>query len=277
LRRAEVAALVGVSVEYYSRLERGALGGVSPSVLGGLARALQLDDAERAHLLALAQTASGTGLVARPRRRPTARWTPRPSLQRTLDSITAPAIVVNGRMDLLAANTLGRAMYSSVHESVHAAPAGAPPNFARYTFLDPDGRRFYPHWDAAAAVCVSILRTTAGRDDHDKEMHDLVGELSTRSEEFRRLWGAHDVRHHGAGTKTFHHDEVGDLELAFESTALVAEPGLTLTVYTAEPAGLTADRLQVLAAWAATDWAGSGPAAPSPTGSSPTALSRQER
>lgn len=272
LRRAEVASLAGVSVEYYAKLERGALGGVSASVLEGLARALQLDDAERVHLFALAQAAAGTSALARPRRRSTARWTPRPSLQWTLDAITAPAIVVSGRMDLLAANTLGRAMHSSLFESLHAAPAGGPPSFARYTFLDPDGRRFYPHWDTAAAICVSILRTTAGGDPHDKEMHDLVGELSTRSEEFRRLWSAHDVHHHGSGTKTFHHTEVGDLELAFESTSLVADPGLTLTVYTAEPAGVTADRLRVLASWAATDWT-----APDPTDAQQAVSPGEER
>ncbi|NIZ89673.1 helix-turn-helix transcriptional regulator [Kineococcus rubinsiae] len=262
LRRAEVASLAGVSVEYYAKLERGALGGVSASVLEGLARALQLDEAERAHLFALAQAAEGTSALARPRRRPTASWVPRPSLQWTLDAITAPAIVVNGRMDLLAANGLGRAMHSSVYESPHAAPAGGPPNFARYTFLDRDGRRFYPHWDTAAAICVAILRTTAGRDPADKEMHDLVGELSTRSEEFRRLWASHDVRHHGTGTKTFHHTAVGDLELAYESTDVVAEPGLVLTVYTAEPASPTAERLGLLASWAATELAATPPDGP---------------
>ena len=252
LRRAEVASLAGVSVEYYAKLERGALGGVSASVLEGLARALRLDDAERTHLFALAQAADGTSALARPRRRSTTRWTPRPSLRWTLEAITAPAIVVSGRMDLLAGNTLGRAMHSSVHESAHAAVPGGPPNFARYTFLDPDSRRFYPHWDAAAAIAVAILRTTAGADPRDKEMHDLVGELSTRSEEFRRLWGTHDVRHHGSGTKTFNHTAVGDLELAYESTSMVADPGLTLTIYAAEPGSVTAERLQLLGSWAAT-------------------------
>ncbi|MFD0484543.1 helix-turn-helix transcriptional regulator [Kineococcus sp. GCM10028916] len=252
LRRAEVASLAGVSVEYYAKLERGALGGVSASVLEGLARALQLDDAERTHLFALAQAADGTSALARPRRRSTTRWTPRPSLQWTLEAITVPAIVVSGRMDLLAANTIGAAMHSSVYESVHASVAGASPNFARYTFLDPDSHRFYPHWDVAAAIAVAILRTTAGADPRDKEMHDLVGELSTRSEEFRRLWGTHDVRHHGSGTKTFNHTAVGDLELAYESTSMVSEPGLTLTIYAAEPSSVTAERLQLLGSWAAT-------------------------
>ena len=118
-------------------------------------------------------------------------------------------IVRNGRMDLLAVNHLGRGMHSSLHDS----DPSRPPNFARYTFLDDDSHRFYPDWDTAADTCVAILRTEAGRDPHDKALHDLVGELSTRSPEFRQRWSAHDVRLHGAGTKHFHHTTVGDLEL----------------------------------------------------------------
>ena len=115
--------------------------------------------------------------------------------------------------------------------------AGGPPNFARFTFLDLDAARdFYPDWDLAADTCVAILRTEAGRDPHDKDLHDLVGELSTRSDDFRRRWSAHDVRFHGAGTKHFHHHVVGDLELAYESVDMISEPGLTLTLYAAEPA-----------------------------------------
>lgn len=252
LRRAEVASLAGISVEYYAKLERGALAGVSASVLEALARALQLDDAERTHLFDLASTADGTSALARPRRRSTVRWTPRPGLQWTLDAISGgPAIVRNGRMDLLATNTLGWAMHSCLYESV--AAGGAPPNFARYTFLNEDSRRFYPDWDTAAATCVSILRTEAGRDPRDKAMHDLVGELSTRSEEFRRLWGSHDVRLHGAGSKSFHHTAVGELDLAYESTDMVSEPGLTMTIYAADPASPTAQALKLLASWAATE------------------------
>ncbi len=222
LRRGEVAALAGVSVEYYSKLERGALAGVSASVLDAIARALQLDDAERAHLFHLAHAADGTSAGMRPRRRPAKRWTPRPSLQWVLDTITAPAIIRNGRMDLLATNHLGRAMHSSLYDR---DPSG-PPNFARYTFLDDDSRRFYPDWDSAADTCVAILRTEAGRDPYDKGLHDLVGELSTRSEEFRRRWSAHNVRYHGAGTKHFHHQVVSNLELAYESVDMISEPGL---------------------------------------------------
>ncbi|TDO51725.1 helix-turn-helix protein [Kribbella sp. VKM Ac-2527] len=248
LRRGEVAALAGVSIEYYSKLERGSLAGVSASVLEAVARALQLDDAERTHLFHLAQAANGSGRLAKPRRRTAKRWTPRPSLQWVLDTITeGPAIVRNGRMDLLATNHLGRAMHSSLYDR---AP-GAQPNFARYTFLDDDSHRFYPDWSTAADVAVAILRTEAGRDPHDKALQDLVGELSTCNTEFRQRWSAHNVRLHGAGTKSFHHQAVGELELAYESVDMISDPGLTLTIYAAEPASPTADALKLLASWAA--------------------------
>jgi len=248
LRRGEVAALAGVSVEYYSKLERGAIAGVSASVLDAIARALQLDDAERAHLFHLAHAADGTSAGMRPRRRPGKRWTPRPSLQWVLDRYTAPAIVRNGRMDLLATNHLGRAMHASVYDDA----AGGQPNFARFTFLSLDAAHvFYSDWEGAADTCVAILRTEAGRDPHDKDLHDLVGELSTRSDDFRRRWSAHNVRYHGAGTKHFHHSDVGDLELAYESVDMISDPGLTLTLYVAEPASPTAHALDILASWTA--------------------------
>ncbi|WP_369199450.1 helix-turn-helix transcriptional regulator [Streptomyces sp. PU-14G] len=249
LRRSEVAALADVSVEYYAKLERGNLGGVSPAVLEAVARALQLDEAERAHLLHLAQAADGSDALTRPRRRAgTRQWTPRRSLQWTLDAITAgPAFVRNGRMDILAANPLARAFYSDIYADPHNQK-----NLARFNFLDPASRRFYPDWELFADMAVAILRTEAGRAPHDKELHDLVGELSTRSEEFRTRWGAHNVRHHGTGTKRFHHSLVGDLTLAFEGLDMAAEPGLTLTIYTAEPGSPSEEGLRLLASWAAT-------------------------
>ncbi|MEU4732212.1 helix-turn-helix transcriptional regulator [Streptomyces sp. NPDC023588] len=249
LRRSEVAALADVSVEYYAKLERGNLAGVSPAVLEAVARALRLDDAERAHLLHLAQAADGTDALARPRRRRTKdQWKPHRSLQWTLDAITAgPAFVRNGRMDILAANQLARAFYADVY-----ATPGNEANLARFQFLDPASRRFYPDWDLAADVVVAILRTEAGRNPHDKDLHDLVGELSTRSDAFRTRWGAHDVRHHGAGTKRFHHQAVGDLTLAYEGLEMAAEPGLTLTIYCAEPGSPSEEGLRLLASWAAT-------------------------
>lgn len=249
LRRSEVATLAGVSVEYYTRLERGVISGASPEVLDNLAQALRLDDAERAHLFDLAYAASP--VARQPKRRNPKTWAAHRSLQWALDAITAgPAFVRNGRMDLLAVNTLARAFYSAVYDM-----PGQPPNLARFTFLDDRAYDFYPDWDAFAAVTVAILRTEAGRDPHNKDLHDLIGELSTRNEEFRRLWGAHNVRHHGTGFKTFHHPVVGQLTLAFEGLEMAAEPGLTLTIYTAEPGSPSAERLQLLASWAASEHA----------------------
>jgi len=192
-------------------------------------------------------TALTDGSNAILRRRRPKRSTVRPSLQWSLDTITtAPAIVGNNRMDLLAANHLGRALY----RDHYADPAG-PPNFARFTFLDNAARRFYPDWDLAADMCVANLRTSAGKDPHDKGLHDLVGELSTRSDEFRSRWGAHSVRTHGTGIKHFRHHIVGDLTLAYESMDLRAEPDLTMTIYAAEPGSPTEDALRLLAIWAA--------------------------
>ncbi|GCD92860.1 helix-turn-helix transcriptional regulator [Embleya hyalina] len=249
LRRSEVAALADVSVEYYAKLERGNLAGVSPAVLEAVARALRLDDAERAHLLNLAHTATGADALTRPRRRATRSWNPHPSLRWTLDAVTGGlAFVRNGRMDLLAANALGRAFYADIY-----AGGGHRPNLARFIFLDPAGRRFYPDWDLVADTTVAILRTEAGRDPHDRSLHDLVGELSTRSDDFRTRWGSHDVRRHGTGDKRFHHPVVGDVTLAYQSLEMAAEPGLMLTIYTAEPGSPADEGLRLLASWSADD------------------------
>jgi hypothetical protein len=219
-----------------------------PSSKPSAARALQLDDAERAQRLTLAQAADGSDALTRPRRRAARAWTPHRSLQWVLDAVTAgPAFVRNGRMDLLATNRLARAFYDDVY-----ATAGNQANLARFQFLDPASRRFHPDWDQAADIAVAILRTEAGRNPHDKDLHDLVGELSTRSDDFRTRWGAHNVRHHGTGTKRFHHHTVGDLTLAYEGLEMAAEPGLTLTVYTAEPGSPSEEGLRLLSSWAAT-------------------------
>ena len=195
LRREEVAVLAGVSVPYYTRLERGEMSGVSQSVLEALARALELDGAERAHLFDLARAAQPA--VARPRRRP-ARQRVRPEVQWTLDAITgAAAFVGNQRLDLLAANELGRALFSELY----AAPA-RPVNTARFVFLDPRAEAYLGDWDRVASESVAILRSAAGRDPHDRELSDLVGELATQSEAFRTRWAAHDVRFHNAALST---------------------------------------------------------------------------
>jgi hypothetical protein len=247
LRRAEVALLAGMSVEYYSRLERGDLRGASESVLHAIATALVLDDAEREHLFALARAAGpvSTRRPTKPSRTPTVR----PGLQVIIDSITAGcAIIRNGRMDILAANALGRAMYVDLFDG-----SDRPPNLARFCFLDrPHADRFYPDWDEAADATVAILRGEAGRDPHDKGLHDLVGELSTRSEAFRRKWGMHDVRRHTTGRKHFIHPVVGEVDLVFEAAELREDPGLSLMIYAAEPGTPTEEALTLLASWAAT-------------------------
>ena len=247
LRRSEVAALAGVSVEYYAKLERGAIGGASASVLDAVSRALQLDETERAHLLDLARAADGIPTSGRPRRRSGRPAAPRPSLQWALSAITEGiAFVRDPRQNLLAVNDLGRAFYSPV-----IGDGGRTPNLARFQFLDPAARDFYPDWEVFAEMCVAIMRAEAGRDPHDKDLQDLVGELSTRSDTFRDLWARHDVRTHGAGTKRFQHPVVGELVLAYEELAVTAEPGSVMLVYTAEPGSPSAEGLRLLASWGA--------------------------
>jgi transcriptional regulator with XRE-family HTH domain len=247
LRRGEVAALAGVSIEYYSKLERGAIAGASASVLDSLATALQLDDTERAHLYDLARAADGIPTSGRTRRRPTGHTPSRPSLQWALEAFTdGIAFVRNSRQDLLATNALGRVFYTPV-----LGDGGRTPNLARFQFLDPASRDFYPDWELFAHMCVAIMRAEAGRDPHDRGLQDLVGELSTQSETFRSLWGSHDVRTHGSGTKRFRHPDVGELTLAYEEFAITAEPGLVMLAYTAEPGSASAEKLQLLASLAA--------------------------
>ena len=247
LRRSEVATLAGLSVEYYARLERGHVAGASSGVLEALARALRLDETERAHLFDLARAADGIPASGRARRRTPSRAASRQSLRWALEAITdGVAFVRDARQNLLATNALGRAFYSPV-----VGDGGRLPNLARFQFLDPVSRDFYPDWERFAEMCVGIMRAEAGRDPHDRGLQDLVGELSTQSETFRRLWADHDVRTHGAGTKRFHHPVVGEVTLAYEELAITAEPGLVLMVYTAEPGSTSAERLRLLASWAA--------------------------
>jgi transcriptional regulator with XRE-family HTH domain len=246
LRRSEVASLAGLSVEYYSKIERGDIAGASASVLEAIAGALRLDDTERAHLSDLARASDGVPVSGRARRKPARAGAPRPSLGWALEALTdAVAFVRNPRQDLLATNALGRAFYAPV-----IGDGGRMPNLARFQFLDPASHDFYPDWDRFAEMCVAIMRAEAGRDPHDRGMQDLVGELSTRSELFRSLWGAHDVRTHGSGTKRFNHPVVGEVVLAYEELAITADPGHILMVYTAEPGSPSADRLKLLSSWA---------------------------
>lgn len=252
LRRAEVAMLAGVSPDYYTRLERGNLSGVSDSVLDAIARALQLTEAERSHLHDLARAANTT---PRARRRP-AKQQIRPGVQSLLDAMTdAPAFVRNGRLDILAVNPLGQALYQPAF-----ATAARPVNLARFCFLNPAADDLYPDWDTAADTTVNLLRTEAGRDPYNKELSDLIGELATRSDDFRTRWAAHNVRLHHTGVKHFQHPVVGRLDLAFEAMPLPADPGLTLTAYSAEAGTPAHDALRLLASWTTTNTTSTAPA-----------------
>jgi transcriptional regulator with XRE-family HTH domain len=243
LRREEAAMLAGISVEYYTRLERGNASGVSEDVLEGITRALQLDEAERAHLFDLVRAAGST----RTTRRQPVQERVRPVVQRILDSMAGvPAFVRNDRLDVLAANHLGEAFYAPLYDD----PA-RPVNAARFVFLNARATTFFVDWDTIANDTVGILRAEAGRDPYDKRLSDLIGELSTRSEEFRVRWAAHDVKLHRTGVKRFHHPVVGDLTLDFEALDLPGDTGQTLLVYSAEPASPSAQALELLASWAA--------------------------
>jgi len=245
LRREEVAMLAGVSADYYTRLERGNLGGVSEGVLESVATALQLDVAERAHLFDLARTAN-----AGVRPRATRRTQPavRPSVRRVLDAMEGvPAFVVNGRLEIVAANALGEALYAPQFSNPER-----PVNQARFAFLDPRARTFWANWDRAAWDTVAMLRTEAGRHPYDRALTDLIGELSTRSDAFRTLWARHDVKLHHVGAKTIVHPVVGPIELSFEVFGLPADDGLSILTYSAEPGSASEDALKLLASWAAT-------------------------
>ncbi|HET7013290.1 MAG TPA: helix-turn-helix transcriptional regulator [Streptosporangiaceae bacterium] len=245
LRREEVALLAGVSIDYYVRMERGNLAGASDAVLDGVASALQLDEAERAHLFDLARAAQ----PASPRQRQPKKISGvTDGIQHVLDAITdAPAWVRNGRHDILAVNRLARALFAPI-----LADPRRPANNARFVYLDPAAREFFADWDRTADDIAAMLRSEAGSNPHDKQLIELIGELSTRSEDFRRRWAAHNVRFHRTGRKHLHHPVVGSLDFGFEAMEFPAHPGLTLFVYTAAAGTPTADSLQLLASWAAT-------------------------
>jgi transcriptional regulator with XRE-family HTH domain len=246
LRREEVAVLAGVSTDWYTRLEKGHIAGVSEDVLEAVARALQLDEAERTYLFDLARAAARP--TRAPQRRSRAQIQPR--VQWMLDSMTgSAAFVANGRLDILATNTLGWALHSPMFGSPQR-----PANFARFQFLDPRAHEYYSDWEAAANITVALLRAEAGRRPHDTQLRELVGELSTVSEEFRTRWAAHDVRIHHNGAKHFNHPVVGGLDLNYCTLELPTEDrsDLRLTIYTAEPGSASEDGLKLLASWAAT-------------------------
>ncbi|MGO4649621.1 helix-turn-helix transcriptional regulator [Nocardia sp. 2YAB30] len=256
LRRQEVATLAGLSVDYYTQIERGKVNSFSETVLDAIARALELDDAERSHLFDLHRNA-----LISPQRRPRrSAKTVRPGVQNLLDSYRGPAFIRNARHDLVAANQLGYAFYSPLYPDPLAPDVSKPVNFVRFCFLDPRAHDFYPDWEHMADGAVNLLRTDAGRDPYDRGISDLVGELSTRSEEFRVRWAKHNVRLHYTGTKTFHHPVVGDISIGYETMPLPADPGLVLNFYTVESATPSADAMTLLGTWAATNIPSPAPA-----------------
>ncbi|MFC3688926.1 helix-turn-helix domain-containing protein [Aquipuribacter hungaricus] len=246
LRREEVALVAGISVEYYVRLERGNATGMSESVLDGVSRALQLDDAERSHLHDLVRAANDS---TRPRRPRAKAQQVRPGVQQLLDAMRdVPAFVQNGRLDILAINQLGMAVFSEMFVDPQR-----PANFGRFVFLDPRADGFYRDWNSAAQQTVAILRVEAGRSPHDRALSDLVGQLATRSDTFRRLWASHDVREHRTGVKSITHPVVGDLDLTYEALDLSASRGLQLIAYTARPDSPDSDALRMLASYTASE------------------------
>jgi transcriptional regulator with XRE-family HTH domain len=242
LRREEVAMLARVSVDYYGRLERGNLSGVSEGVLRALVDALRLTGDEERHLRDLI---AATGGPVQPQRKRPESVRLRPSLQRMLDALEPlPALIYNGRLDIVTANRMGRGLFIDHYDT--SAP---PPNFARFMFLDPRSRTFNPNWDQAADDTVAMLRTEVGRDPHDRRLSDLIGELATRSNDFKVRWAAHNVKQHRSGTKTLQHRAVGALELDFEVIALEGDRPLSMSVFSAEPGSPADDGLQLLARW----------------------------
>jgi transcriptional regulator with XRE-family HTH domain len=247
LRREEVALLAGMSTEYYVRLERGNGSGVSEAVLDGISRALQLDEAEHAHLYDLVRAANQGASPGR-RRAPSRPQQVNANVLQLVEAMhDVPVFVQNGRLDAVATNRLGAALFSEMFVMPQR-----PMNAARFTFLDPRAQSFYRDWHGNARGIVALLRAEAGRSPHDRALTDLVGELATRSEVFRTLWAAHDVRVHRTGSKNVHHPVVGDLDLTFEAMDLTSAPGLQLLAFSAAPGSPSHDGLRLLASWAAT-------------------------
>ncbi len=242
LRREEVAQLAGVSTDYYAKLERGSTPGASREVLEAIARALQLDDTETQHLMDLVEvTAAPRRRRSRRRNRSVAAGT-----QAVLDALVVPALVQNQRLDIVAANGLGAALYGLSSSDLGEF------NGARFPFLDARADDFYVDATQVKRDVVALLHQAAGRDPYDEELVRLVGQLSTRSAEFRALWASHDVISFQRGKKHYRHAVVGELEFGYESFELTTDPGLTMLVYTIEPQSITAERVALLVSWETT-------------------------
>ncbi len=244
LRREEVALLAGVSLDYYTRLERGRIQGASDAVLDAIARALHMTDVERAHLHDLAR-GTPTNAAARAHARSAEHRGLRESVQRVLDSMTVPAVVYNAQQDLVASNLLGRALFAPHFDNDR-------PNLARFIFLDSRARDYYVDWPLACSLTAAMLRYQAGRDPLNADITALIGELATRSARFRHDWADRDVHEHRTGTKVYRHPEVGELELTYDVFEMPGDPGLSIGTYTAAPASSSGDKLALLASTAAT-------------------------
>lgn len=243
LRREEVAQRAGVSTEYYTQIERGNVAGVSDDVLHAVARALQLTDDETTHFFDLVRAAIGARTVGRPKRE--AGQTIPDGIQALIDGMAAsPAIVMNGSLDVLAANRLGRALYGPMFDRATGVP-----NFARFIFFDAHAEQVFPQWERSADEVVALLQAEAARSPHSPAITRIVGELATRSDDFRSRWAAHNVTAHRHGVKLFRHAEFGELTLTYHVFAVTAAPGLSLVAYTAEPNSPSEQALKILASW----------------------------
>ncbi|WP_406815111.1 helix-turn-helix domain-containing protein [Mycobacterium sp. M23085] len=243
LRREEVAQLAGVSTEYYTQIERGSVAGVSDDVLHAVARALRLTDDETTHFFDLVRAAIGTRTVGRPKRE-TGQTIP-DGVQALIDGMAAsPAIVMNGSLDILAANRLGRALYAPMFDRATGVP-----NFARFIFFDTYAEQVFPEWERSADEVVALLQAEAARCPHSPAITRIVGELATRSDDFRSRWAAHNVTAHRHGVKLFRHPEFGALTLTYNVFAITAAPGLSLVGYTAQPNSPSEQALRILASW----------------------------
>ncbi|RKT19152.1 helix-turn-helix protein [Streptomyces sp. 1114.5] len=241
LRREELAHLAGVSVDYYTRLEQGRVGNPSETVLDAVARALRLAPDESGHLHRLARPAD------RPRRRPTTRQQPRPSLLRLLDRLDhTPAVVMGHRMDILAWNRAATALFGD-----YGALPVEERNIARITFLDPASRDLYGDWADCARENVAFLHLEAGRRPDDPLLAELVGQLCITSPEFQHFWAEHPVADKTSGRKLFHHPLAGPIDLAYDTLRPADDPGQALITYTADPGTPSDDALRLLLSWSA--------------------------
>uniref|UniRef100_A0AAU2JV00 Helix-turn-helix transcriptional regulator n=1 Tax=Streptomyces sp. NBC_00049 TaxID=2903617 RepID=A0AAU2JV00_9ACTN len=257
LRREELAQLAGVSVAYYTRLEQGAGHNVSAEVLDAIARALRLDGTEQAHLMHLARP------KARRRRQGHRPQQVRPELRALMDAMDGvPAYLVGHRQDVIGWNRLAAAVFGDFGKL-----AATDRNLVRLVFLDAATAELYADWECRACEVVSNLRMYAGQNPDDEQLSALVGELSVKDEEFRRLWAAHTVADKTHGVKQLRHPLVGEMHLAFETFRLPDDPAQSLVTFHAAPGSPSADALRLLASWGA----GSGEPSPSPSSSRATA------